>query len=128
MAAGPRGRHRGGMTRTARTALTATAVFAVAGVASGLLIHDQSGLSGVLAWILRTVVPIAAVVAFGSTVALILRLRRRRPRALGWTAAVAAALAFTVLVAVPVGYAVYLTHLPVRRAVHDVDLGAPKRP
>jgi len=116
------------MTRTARTAVAATAVFAVAGVASGLLIDDQSGVSGVLAWVLRTVVPIAAVVAFGSTLALIVRLRHRGPRAVGWTAAVAAALTFTVLVAVPVGYAVYLTHLPARRAVHDVDLGAPKRP
>ena len=31
------------------------------------------------------------------------------------------------LVAIPVGFAVYLTHLPARRAVHDAELGAPKR-
>ena len=128
MAAAPRGWDRKGMTRTARITVAAGAVFAVSGVASGLLIDERSGATGVLAWILRTLVPLAATVTIAGTLALILRLRRRGPRPVGWTAAIAAALAFTVLIAVPVGYAVYLTHLPLRRSVHDVDLGAPKRP
>jgi hypothetical protein len=84
--------------------------------------------AGVLAWTLRTLVPLSAAVTLGGTLLLILRLRRRRPRAVGWSAAAVGALAFGVLIAMPVGYAVYMTHLPTRRAVHDVDLGAPKRP
>src|SRR3954453_1905093 len=124
----PRGWDRGGMPRTARISAAATAVFAVSGVASGLLIDERSGVPGALAWILRTLVPLAAAVSLAGALALILRLRRRGPRAIGWSAAIAASVAFVVLVAVPVGYGVYLTHLPARRAVHDVDLGAPKRP
>jgi len=92
------------------------------------LIEERSGVPGALAWTLRTLVPLAAAVSLTGALALILRLRRRGPRAVGWSAAIAASVAFVVLVAVPVGYGVYLTHLPVRRAVHDVDLGAPKRP
>ena len=128
MAAAPRRWDRGGMTRTARTALAASAALAVSGVASGLLIGEHSGPAGGLEWILRTLVVLSAAVALGAGFGLVLRLRRLRPRALGWTATVAAAAAFLVLVAIPVGYAVYLTHLPVRRAVRDADLGAPKRP
>jgi pimeloyl-ACP methyl ester carboxylesterase len=76
----------------------------------------------------RTLVPLAFVTAAGGTVVLFARLRRLRPRPAGWAAAVAVTVAFGVLIAMPVGYAVYMTHLPTRRAVHDVDLGAPKRP
>jgi uncharacterized protein len=49
-------------------------------------------------------------------------------RALGWGLGVAAAVAFAFFVAQPLGFAIYLTHLPTRRAVHDADLGAPKQP
>jgi len=128
MAGRPRGWDRRGMTKTARIALAASAALALSGVASGLLIDERSGLPGALAWTARTLVVLSAAVAIGAALALILRLRRRGPRALGWTAALAAAAAFVLFVAIPVGYAVYLTHLPTRRAVHDVDLGAPKRP
>ena len=115
------------MTKTARIATAAWAVLAVAGIASGLLIEHRSGAAGALEWALRTLVVIAAPVALIATLALLLRLRRRGPQPAGWAAAIAASLAFLVLVAIPVGYAVYLTHLPARRAVHDADLGAPKR-
>ena len=89
MAQGPRGWDRGGMTRTARIATAAWAVLAVAGIASGLLIEHRSGAAGALEWALRTLVVIAAPVALVATLALLLRLRRRGPRPLGWTAALA---------------------------------------
>ena len=127
MVRSPRGWDRGGMTRTARIATAAWVVLAVAGIASGLLIEHRSGAIGALEWALRTLVVVAAPVALIATLALLLRLRRHGPRPAGWAAAIAASLAFLVLVAIPVGYAVYLTHLPARRAVHDADLGAPKR-
>src|SRR5215211_7661466 len=116
------------MSRTARLTFAGTPVFALSAVLSGLLIEEHDGVAGVLAWTLRTLVPLSAAVTLGGTLLLILRLRRRRPRAVGWSAAAVGALAFGVLIAMPVGYAVYMTHLPTRRAVHDVDLGAPKRP
>jgi pimeloyl-ACP methyl ester carboxylesterase len=49
-----------------------------------------------------------------------------RPRPLGWLVAVVAVLVFAWFVAVPVGFSVYLTHLPSRREVRDSDLGARK--
>jgi hypothetical protein len=51
-----------------------------------------------------------------------------RPRPLGWLIAVAAGLVFVWFVAVPVGYGVFLTHLPSRKEVRDADLGTPKQP
>ena len=72
------------MSRTARLALVATLVFAVSGVASGLLIDEYGGAVGALEWVLRTLVVISAAVALGAAFVLVLRLRHRvRPRALG---------------------------------------------
>jgi uncharacterized protein len=116
------------MTRAARLTAVATAVFALSAIFSGLLIDEHDGVAGALAWVLRTLVPLAFVTAVGGAFVLIAGLRRVRPRPAGWTVTVAATVAFGLLVAMPVGYAVYMTHLPTRRAVHDVDLGAPKRP
>jgi hypothetical protein len=60
---------------------------------------------------------------------LVLRLRRRiRPRPLAWAATAVAATGFLFFVVQPSVFAVYLTHLPTRRAVHDTDLGAPSSP
>src|SRR6187549_2264137 len=100
MVEGPRGWDRGGMTRTARIATAAWVVLAVAGVASGLLIEHRSGAAGALEWALRTLVMIAAPVALVTTLALLLRLRRHGPKPAGWAAAIAASLAFLVLVAI----------------------------
>src|SRR5215211_4999683 len=117
------------MSRTARTALAATAVFAASGVASGLLIDEYGGVVGVLEWVLRTLVVVSAAVALAATLRLVLRLRHRvTPRPLGWTVAFLGAAAFVFFVVQPAVFAVYLSHLPARRAVHDVDLGAPKEP
>ncbi len=117
------------MSRAARIALAATVVFAVAGFTSGALIDEHGGLLGALEWVLRTVVVVSAAVALAAASVLVLRLRRLvRPRPLGWALTVVAALAFLFFVVQPTVFAVYLTHLPTRRAVHDADLGAPKRP
>ena len=117
------------MSRAARTALGATVVFAVSGPLSGLMIDEYGGAAGALEWVLRTLVVISAAVALGAAFALVLRLRRRvKPRLLGWALTVLAAAAFAFFVVQPVVFAVYLTHLPTRRAVHDADLGAPKQP
>jgi hypothetical protein len=51
-----------------------------------------------------------------------------KPRPLGWALTVIAAAVFTFFVVQPVVFAVYLTHLPTRRAVHDANLGKPKEP
>ena len=116
------------MSNAARTVLAATAVFAVSGVLSGLLIDEYGGAAGALEWMLRTLVVISALVALGAGFVLVVRLRRHmRPRPLGWALTAVAAMAFTFFVIQPVVYAVYLTHLPTRRAVHDVDLGAAKQ-
>src|SRR3954447_11400445 len=120
---------RGGMSRTAGIALIAAAVLAIAGVGSGLLLDEGGGATGALEWALRTLVVISAVVALGGGVVLVLGVRRRvRVRPLGWALALLAAAVFVFFVVQPAGYAVYLSHLPARRAVHDADLGAPKRP
>jgi pimeloyl-ACP methyl ester carboxylesterase len=117
------------MSRVARTALAATAVFVVSGTLSGLLIDEYDGVAGALEWVLRTLVVISAAVALGAAFVLVLRLRRRvKPRPLGWALTVGAAAAFAFFVVQPVVFAVYLTHLPARRVVHDADLGAPKQP
>jgi pimeloyl-ACP methyl ester carboxylesterase len=117
------------MSPAARTALAATLVFAVAGAASGLLIDEYGGAAGALEWLLRTLVVVSAAVALGAGFVLVLRLRRRvTPRPLGWALSVVAAAAFAFFVVQPAVYAVYLSHLPTRRAVHDADLGAPKQP
>jgi pimeloyl-ACP methyl ester carboxylesterase len=117
------------MSRTARTALAATAAFAVSGALSGLLIDEYGGPAGALEWALRTLVVVSAAVALGAAFLLVTRLRRRvRPRPLGWALTVVAATGFLFFVVQPSVFAVYLTHLPTRRAVHDADLGAPKRP
>src|SRR4051794_13066452 len=116
------------MPRAARAALAATVVFAVSGVLSGLLIDEYGGVAGALEWVLRTLVVASAAVALAAALVLVLRLRRRvRPRPLGWALAVVAAAAFAFFGVQPVVYAGYLTPLPPRRAVHDADLGAPKR-
>ncbi len=104
-----------------RTALIATAVFALTGVSSGLLLGER----GPLEWLLRTAVVASAAVALAAGLVLVLRIRRRR---FGWALAVPAAAAFAFFVVQPAVYAVYLSHLPARRAVHDADLGARKRP
>ena len=117
------------MSRVARTALVATAVFVVSGVLSGLLIDEHDGLAGALEWALRTAVVISMAVALVAAFVLVLRQRRRvRSRVLGWALAAIGSLAFLFFVVQPVVAAVYLTHLPARRAVHDADLGTAKRP
>ena len=109
--------------------LISAVTFVAAGAASGLLIDEYGGVLGALEWLLRTLVVIAAVVFIVAGAVLVLRVRRRvRSRPLGWLLAVVALLAFLWLVAVPVGYSVYLTHLPSRDSVADADLGTPRRP
>ena len=117
------------MSRAARLTLAATATLAIAGAASGRLMDERGGAGGALEWLLRTLVVVSALVAVGGGLVLVLRLRRRvRSRTAGWALGAVAALGFVFFVAQPVLYAVYLTHLPSRRAVHDADLGAPKLP
>jgi uncharacterized protein len=116
------------MSRTARIALAAGAVFAVSGLLSGVLLDEYGGVAGALEWLLRTLVVVSGIVALTAAFVLVLRLRRLRPRPLGWAVTVVAAAAFAFFVAQPAVFAVYLSHLPGRRAVHDVDLGAPKEP
>ena len=108
------------MSRLAAVELAAAVVFAVAGILSGLLIDEYGGVVGALEWVLRTLVVVAAVVATVGGALLVLRLRRRvRPRPVGWAVAIVALIAFVWFVAVPVGYGVYLTHLPARRDVQE---------
>lgn len=115
------------MSPAARTALVATVVFAVSGALSGLLIGEYGGATGAVEWALRTLVVLSAAVALVAAFVVVFRLGRRvRPRLLRWALTVAAGVAFAFFVAQPVVYAVYLTHLPARRAVHDADLGARK--
>ena len=103
-------------------------VLALAGSFSGLLIDEHGGVLGVVEWVLRTTVVLAAVVFVVAAAVLILRLRRRvRSPGLGWVVAGVCVVAFAWLVAIPVGYGVYLSHLPARDEVHDADLGAPKQ-
>jgi pimeloyl-ACP methyl ester carboxylesterase len=117
------------MSRTGRIALAAAAVFAVAGGLSGRLIDEYGGAVGALEWLLRTLVVASVAVALVAALVVVLRVRRRtRSRLLGWALAAVAAVAFAFFVVQPTVYAVYLTHLPARRAVHDTDLGAPKEP
>ena len=98
--------------------------FVAAGAASGLLLDEYGGLVGAVEWLLRTVVVIAAAVVIVGGTVLVFRLRRRfRRRPVGWGVATVAWLAFAWVVAIPLGFAVYLTHLPARAAVGDVDLG-----
>jgi uncharacterized protein len=116
------------MSPTARVTLAAGALFASSGVLSGLLLDERAGVLGALETLLRTLVVAAAAVMLVGGLLLVLGLRRRlRSRVAGWLAAGAAALAFAWLVAIPVGYGVYLTHLPTTKPVVDADLGAPKR-
>jgi dienelactone hydrolase len=110
---------------SARITAVAAAIFAAAGALSGAFIGHPGWPEAVL----RTVVIGAGAVALAGGFVVLAGLRRRvRPRPLGWAAAVLAWVAFAWLAALPVGYAIYLTHLPARRAVHDADLGRPKRP
>ncbi|MDP1846580.1 MAG: alpha/beta fold hydrolase [Solirubrobacteraceae bacterium] len=107
--------------------LAAAITFVVAGLLSGLLIDEHGGALGALEWVLRTLVVIAAVVFVVAGAVLVTRVRGRvRSRPLGWLLACSAFLAFAWLVAIPVGFGVYLTHLPSRDSVHDADLGARK--
>ena len=115
------------MSRAARIALVATAVFVGCGVMSGLLSDEYDGIVGAVEWALRTLVVISAAVALAAAFVLVLRLRRRvKPRPLGWALSAAVVVAFAFFVIQPVLFAVYLTHLPTRRTLHDVDLGARK--
>jgi pimeloyl-ACP methyl ester carboxylesterase len=115
------------MPRSGRVTAVAAAVFVVAGVLSGVSIDTRGGLAGALELLLRTIVVAAAALAVGAGFVALSSVRRRvRPRPLGWATTVVAWAAFAWLVAVPVLYSVYLTHLPGRRAVHDVDLGRAK--
>jgi uncharacterized protein len=103
--------------------------FVVAGFLSGLLIDEYGGVLGALEWLLRTLVVVGAGLFIVGGLLVILGLRRLvRPRPLGWLVAIAASLVFVWFVAVPVGFGVYLTHLPSRREVRDADLGARKQP
>ena len=103
--------------------------FAAAGVLSGLLIDEYGGVLGALEWLLRTLVVIGAALFIVGGLVLVLRLRRLvRPRPLGWLIAVAAFLVVVWFVAIPVGFSVYLSHLPSRREARDSDLGAAKEP
>src|SRR3954447_15880563 len=117
------------MSRIALATLTGPAAFAAAGLASGALLDTDGGAAGALEWVLRTVVVVAAAVALAGASVLVLRLRRhvRGPRPIGWVVAAAVWVAFAWFVAIPAAYAVYLTHLPARKAVADADLGAPKQ-
>ncbi len=115
--------------RVAVAAVEAGVTFVVAGALSGLLIDEHGGVLGALEWVLRTLVVIAAVVFIAATIVLIARVRRRvRPRPLGWLLAVVAVGVFAWFVAIPVGFGVYLSHLPSRDSVRDADLGARKQP
>jgi pimeloyl-ACP methyl ester carboxylesterase len=116
------------MSRAARIALVSAVVFAVSAVGSGLLIDEYGGAAGVLEWVLRTLVIVSGAVAIGAGFVLISRLRRAvGPRPLAWALTVIATAAFAFFVVQPAVFAVYLSHLPTRRAVHDADLGAPKQ-
>ena len=64
------------MSRTARTALAATAVFAVSGALSGLLIDEYGGPAGALEWVLRTLVVASGAVAVGAGFVLVLIITR----------------------------------------------------
>src|SRR4051794_41691941 len=118
-----------GRERSRVTVVTAAAaaIFLAAGALSGQLINDYGGALGTIEWVLRTlVVPAAAVLIVGG-LTLVLRIRRLlRPRALGWLVATVAFVATVWFAAIPIGFGVYLTHLPSRRAVHDVKLGISK--
>jgi pimeloyl-ACP methyl ester carboxylesterase len=117
------------MSRTARTTIAATFLFAASGLASGLWIDEHGSALGALEWVLRTLVVVSAAVGLAGGLRLVLGLRRRvSSRPVGWALAVAASGAFAFFVVQPTVFAVYLTHLPARRAVHDVDLGAVKEP
>lgn len=103
-------------------------LFGVAGPLSGLLIDEYGGLLGGLEWVLRTLVVIGAFLFIAGGLVIVLGLRRLvSPRPLGWLLAIAAFLVATWFVAVPVGFGVYLTHLPSRKEVRDTDLGARKQ-
>jgi hypothetical protein len=109
----------------ARTAVAATAVFAVSGALSGQLIDEYDGVAGALEWVLRTLVVISVAVALGAAFLLVLRLRRRvKPRPLGWALTVIAAASFAFFVVQPAEFAVYLTHLP-RPSFIAVRSGSP---
>ena len=124
----PDGTQRAGRSRPALTTLVAAVTFVIAGALSGLLIDEYGGVLGALEWVLRTVVVIAAAVFVVAALVLVARVRRHvRPRPLGWLLAVAAVLAFAWFVAVPVGFGVYLTHLPSRDSIRAADLDAPKQ-
>ena len=113
--------------RAGVAAAVGAAIVGVAGALSGLLIDEHGGVLGALEWLLRTLVVIGAVLFIIGGLAFVLGLRRlMRPRLVGWLIAVAAALVFVWFVAVPVGFGVYLSHLPSRRELHDADLGARK--
>ena len=115
--------------RAAVVAFVGALTFGVAGVLSGVLIDEYGGVLGALEWLLRTLVVMGAGLFIVGGMLVVLRLRRLvRPRPLGWLIAVAAFLAFVWFIAVPVGFGVYLTHLPSRREVRDADLGARKQP
>lgn len=114
--------------RAATAAVAGALTFVVAGFLSGLLIDEYGGVLGGLEWLLRTLVVIGAGLFIVGGILVILGLRRLvRPRPLGWLIAVAACLVFVWFVAVPVGFGVYLSHLPSRREVREADLGARKQ-
>lgn len=124
----PDGTKRAGRSRAALTTLAAAVTFVVAGALSGLLIDEHGGVLGATGWVLRTVVVLAAAVFIVAGLVLVARVRRRaRRRPLGWLMAVATVVAFAWLVAVPVGFGVYLTHLPSRDGIRAADLGAAKQ-
>ena len=114
--------------RAGVAAVVGALTFGVAGVLSGQLIDERGGVLGALEWLLRTLVVIGACLFIVGGLVVVFRLRKLvRPRPLGWLIALAVALVFAWFVAVPIGFGVYLTHLPLRREVRDADLGTRKQ-
>ena len=116
-------------TRSRVTVVTvaAAAIFLGAGGLSGQLINDYGGARGTIEWVLRTLVVLAAATLIVGGLTLVLRTRRLlRSRLLGWLVATVAFVATVWFAALPIGFGVYLTHLPSRRAVHDVKIGISK--
>jgi pimeloyl-ACP methyl ester carboxylesterase len=114
--------------RAGVAAVAGALTFGLAGVLSGQLIDEYGGLLGALEWLLRTLVVIGACLFIVGGLVAVFGLRKLvRPRPLGWLIAVAVALGFAWFVAVPIGFGVYLTHLPSRRDVRDANLGTHKQ-
>ena len=88
------------------------------------MIDEYGGALGVLEWLLRTLVVVGAVLFIVGGLVVVARVRRLvRRRALRWIVGAAAVVAAVWFVAIPVGFGVYLTHLPFRDDVAERDAG-----